>query len=357
MSQETCRGLPNVVRFRREICGDLVQAERREWCLANGLGAYAAGTLAGSLTRRYHGLLVAPCEPPLGRRLILAKADATLVDGDLEYPLFTNRWADGILAPAGHMHIEAFRQSVRDEKCDDPRCVTMVAAAHDRGRPCAVAGDRLQRRREGRLDPPFAGGLDEDMHSDLEIRRIDAPYSTCPPGGHCCEFDPLLPGYTKRTRGRLLVPAAADEKRTHNRRGNYDQESKLIHVSRSPRKLIFEEIRNRIIPPNRRIGQCFRLFPHTLRLVRSLFLACSGHSPCRAVWSRPVPMFVVYQILVDAVPCTPWERPTESSATNAVAVSKRARVAVSSFMCSTAIPAARKRSSRSTSSARRVCAT
>jgi glycogen debranching enzyme len=109
MSQETCRGLPNVVRFRREICGDLVQAERREWCLANGLGAYAAGTLAGSLTRRYHGLLVAPCEPPLGRRLILAKADATLVDGDLEYPLFTNRWADGILAPAGHMHIEAFR--------------------------------------------------------------------------------------------------------------------------------------------------------------------------------------------------------------------------------------------------------
>jgi hypothetical protein len=138
MSQETCRGLPNVVRFRREICGDLVQAERREWCLANGLGAYAAGTLAGSLTRRYHGLLVAPCEPPLGRRLILAKADATLVDGDLEYPLFTNRWADGILAPAGHMHIEAFRQSVRDEKCDDPRCVTMVAAAHDRGRPCAV---------------------------------------------------------------------------------------------------------------------------------------------------------------------------------------------------------------------------
>jgi 4-alpha-glucanotransferase len=101
--------LPDVVRFGREICGDLTQAERREWWLANGLGAYAAGTVAGSLTRRYHGLLVAPIERPLGRHLVLAKADATLVDGDREWPLFTNRWSDGTVAPAGHVHIEEFR--------------------------------------------------------------------------------------------------------------------------------------------------------------------------------------------------------------------------------------------------------
>ncbi len=40
-------------------------------------GGYAAGTTALSLTRRYHGLLVAPVYPPLGRVLVLAKADAT----------------------------------------------------------------------------------------------------------------------------------------------------------------------------------------------------------------------------------------------------------------------------------------
>ena len=68
------------IRFGREICGDLAAAERREWWLANGRGGYAAGTIALTLTRRYHGLLIAPVDPPLGRSLVLAKADAELVD-------------------------------------------------------------------------------------------------------------------------------------------------------------------------------------------------------------------------------------------------------------------------------------
>ena len=71
--------LPDFIRFGRAICGDLGQAERREWWLGNGLGAYAAGTIAGTLTRRYHGLLIAPVEPPLGRWLVFSKADATLL--------------------------------------------------------------------------------------------------------------------------------------------------------------------------------------------------------------------------------------------------------------------------------------
>ena len=48
--------VPSPIRFPRAICGDLGQAERREWWIANGLGGYAGGTVAGSLTRRYHGL-------------------------------------------------------------------------------------------------------------------------------------------------------------------------------------------------------------------------------------------------------------------------------------------------------------
>ncbi len=109
MPIDTIPPLPEAVRFGREICGDLMQAERREWWLANGLGAYASGTLAGSLTRRYHGLLIAPVCPPLGRFLVLAKADATLVDGTRTWPLFTNRWASGVVSPAGNVHIESFR--------------------------------------------------------------------------------------------------------------------------------------------------------------------------------------------------------------------------------------------------------
>src|SRR5262249_59120997 len=92
---------PSPIRFTRAICGDLAQAERREWWIANGLGAYAGGTIAGSLTRRYHGLLIAPIASPLGRRLILAKADATVIEGSRSWPLFTNPWESGAVSPAG----------------------------------------------------------------------------------------------------------------------------------------------------------------------------------------------------------------------------------------------------------------
>jgi predicted glycogen debranching enzyme len=96
------------IRFGREICGNLAAAERREWWIGNGRGAYAAGTIALSLTRRYHGLLIAPIDPPLGRHLLLAKADAELILGDRREPLFTNRWASGVVAPLGHCAMETF---------------------------------------------------------------------------------------------------------------------------------------------------------------------------------------------------------------------------------------------------------
>ncbi|HYT67760.1 MAG TPA: amylo-alpha-1,6-glucosidase [Vicinamibacterales bacterium] len=44
---------------------------RREWLVTNGLGGYASGTVAGMLTRRYHGMLVASLPAPLGRMVLL----------------------------------------------------------------------------------------------------------------------------------------------------------------------------------------------------------------------------------------------------------------------------------------------
>src|SRR5499427_1914914 len=105
---QQCIAAPCPIRFTRAISGDLAQAERREWWIANGLGGYASGTIAGSLTRRYHGLLIAPVASPLGRRLILAKADAALIEGSRSWPLFTNRWKSGDIAPAGHVRIGSF---------------------------------------------------------------------------------------------------------------------------------------------------------------------------------------------------------------------------------------------------------
>ena len=43
----------------------------REWLVTNGLGGYAAGTVSGATTRRYHGLLVAALPRPFGRMVML----------------------------------------------------------------------------------------------------------------------------------------------------------------------------------------------------------------------------------------------------------------------------------------------
>jgi predicted glycogen debranching enzyme len=43
----------------------------KEWLVTNGLGGYATGTVAGGLTRRYHGVLVAALPTPFGRVAML----------------------------------------------------------------------------------------------------------------------------------------------------------------------------------------------------------------------------------------------------------------------------------------------
>jgi predicted glycogen debranching enzyme len=44
----------------------------REWLVTNGLGGYASGTIAGMITRRYHGCLIAALPAPLGRMVMLS---------------------------------------------------------------------------------------------------------------------------------------------------------------------------------------------------------------------------------------------------------------------------------------------
>ena len=95
--------------YGRDVLGVAERSKRLEWIVTNGIGGYAAGTAAGILTRRYHGLLVAALEPPVGRTFLLAKlAERIEIDGTF-HDLDTNRWADGALAPQGLVHLESFR--------------------------------------------------------------------------------------------------------------------------------------------------------------------------------------------------------------------------------------------------------
>ncbi len=98
-----------VIDFGRDICGHLSAAEQREWLVTNGIGGYASGTIAGVLTRRYHGLLFAALKPPLGRTLLVTKLDEIAEYDGRSYALGTNRWAGGAVDPQGYRHIERFR--------------------------------------------------------------------------------------------------------------------------------------------------------------------------------------------------------------------------------------------------------
>ncbi len=98
---------PHDIEFGREICGEPYLASQREWLVTNGIGGFACGTISGELTRRYHGLLVAAMEPPLGRTLLVTKFNEVAASAGVEYHLSTNRMRDGIGNP-GCIHIQRF---------------------------------------------------------------------------------------------------------------------------------------------------------------------------------------------------------------------------------------------------------
>ncbi len=95
--------------FGKDIAADFPQACAREWLVSNGIGGYAAGTLAGPLTRCYHGLLVAALQPPLDRMLLVSKLEEEVFYDQAAYPLFTNQWAEGEINPQGYRYLESFQ--------------------------------------------------------------------------------------------------------------------------------------------------------------------------------------------------------------------------------------------------------
>ncbi len=82
---------------------------QREWLVTNGVGGFASATLAGTATRRYHGLLVAAHPPPNARWVLVSGADEFIQCGsDPEVPLSTQEYDGGVLHPAGYPAIAAF---------------------------------------------------------------------------------------------------------------------------------------------------------------------------------------------------------------------------------------------------------
>lgn len=106
--------------YGSEICADITNGARREWLVTNGLGGYAMGTIAGLLSRSYHGLLIAATappgaagQPPAARTLLLAKLDETVTYDGETVPLFSDERADEPQAMAPWITPKGFRRLER----------------------------------------------------------------------------------------------------------------------------------------------------------------------------------------------------------------------------------------------------
>lgn len=101
--------MPEPIDIPRGLCADGPVATRLEWLATNGIGGFASGTVAGVLTRRYHGLLVAALRPPLGRTLLVSKIDETVRYQDREILLHADHMARAGIEPAGFRRLDRFR--------------------------------------------------------------------------------------------------------------------------------------------------------------------------------------------------------------------------------------------------------
>jgi predicted glycogen debranching enzyme len=136
-----------MVSFGRDITSDFSRATRREWLVTDGVGGWASGTVSGANTRRYHGLFVPALAPPLGRTVLVTKFNEWATVGSDRYPLSSNEYADGTIAPEGFLHVESFRLEqglpVWIYELDDVQIEKRVWLAQ--GRPGACVGYRYLR--------------------------------------------------------------------------------------------------------------------------------------------------------------------------------------------------------------------
>ena len=98
---------PAPIELPREVCTQYPRASRLEWLLTNGTGGFAMGTVAGSNTRRYHGLLVASLHPPVARVVTLARLEETALTPEGPVPLAVNQYPN-TLYPDGFTRLVRF---------------------------------------------------------------------------------------------------------------------------------------------------------------------------------------------------------------------------------------------------------
>src|ERR1700754_518491 len=97
--------------FKKDQLSQYDFASNLEWLETNGVGGYSSSTVAGSNTRRYHGILVAATQPPVGRMVVLSKLEETVVTKEQRFELGANQYP-GAVYPHGFQYLKSFERDI-----------------------------------------------------------------------------------------------------------------------------------------------------------------------------------------------------------------------------------------------------
>ncbi|NNE68360.1 MAG: glycogen debranching protein [Pyrinomonadaceae bacterium] len=97
-----------MIRYDQNICTDFEKSKRLEWLETNGIGGFACSTVSTANTRRYHGLLTAATNPPLGRLILLSRFEETVRIDGTPHGITTSIYKDAV-QPKGHSYLREFR--------------------------------------------------------------------------------------------------------------------------------------------------------------------------------------------------------------------------------------------------------
>ncbi len=167
---EPARPVVSRIGWRR---GDPPEAlVHREWLVTNGLGGYASGTLAGVLTRRYHGMLIAALRVPHGRMVMLSRVDdaVILADGTV-CPLSLAHGPADAPRPAAPSLLHSFRL--------DQGIPVWTFTLHEQvieKRVVMPYGQNTTHIQYQRVSG--AGGLRLRLSPAMQVRRLEDPVST-----------------------------------------------------------------------------------------------------------------------------------------------------------------------------------
>ena len=86
-----------------------------EWLETNGLGGWSGSSVAGSQTRRYHGLLIAAIVPPTERMNLVSKLEETIIVDQDRFELSSNLYPNETIHPRGFQYIQQFKKEYYPE--------------------------------------------------------------------------------------------------------------------------------------------------------------------------------------------------------------------------------------------------